>query len=96
MPYKECPQCGRLFYVPDPALWAYKSHYRRNGIDIVEFLHTWSCYLKYEKDHGIKRYGNRDGSLFDGIEDDKEENFRDTERVYHKRKDTKTRRADYV
>ena len=86
MPYKKCPQCGRLFYVPDPLIWVYKSQYRRDGKDVVEFLHTWSCYVKYEKDHGIKRYGNRDGALFDGAENDKEEDFRDTERVYRKHK----------
>lgn len=99
MPYKYdkiCPQCGRMFYVTNPIDWVYKSCYRKNGHDEVMFLCRWSCYRSFERENGIKRYGNRDGSLFDGVEDMKEEDLKKSERTYHKRKDTKTRRADNV
>lgn len=69
MPYKTCPQCGKLFYVPDPIIWVFKSSYRKNGHDITDYLCKWSCFRSFEQENGIRRYKNRDGRLFDNKEE---------------------------
>lgn len=86
MPYKKCPQCGRLFYVPDPLIWVYRSNYKKNGYEMTTYLCRWSCFRTFEQENGIKRYKNRDGALFSGAENDKEEDFQNTERIYKKHK----------
>lgn len=65
MAYRTCPQCGRLFYVPDQTTWAYKSSYKKDGYEVVNCLCRWSCMRKFEQNNGINRYGNWDGKLFD-------------------------------
>ena len=49
--YDTCPQCGKLFFVPEREVWRYKARYNEKYI----YLHTWSCQRAWEKEHPPKK-----------------------------------------
>lgn len=53
--YKTCPACGKTFYVIEPELWAYKHEGHIAGADKREFLCSWSCLRKHEKNYQKKK-----------------------------------------
>lgn len=43
---KKCPVCGKVFWVSDPAIWAYRLKLR--GGKIHRFACSWHCLREYQ------------------------------------------------
>lgn len=46
--WKECPECGALFFVPDVESWAYKRYVSENGQTHMTYFCIWSCLRTFE------------------------------------------------
>jgi len=48
---RKCPVCGKSIFITTSE-WAYK---RSNGGKAVRYMCSYSCLLKYDKEHPVKR-----------------------------------------
>ena len=57
--WKNCPQCGKLFFVTDPDAWAYKRSVSRDGNGRQEHFCKWSCLLAFDREYEKQKQEKR-------------------------------------
>ena len=52
--YKNCPTCGKQFFIPYLDDWAYR-RYKKGAIHDRIYICSWSCLRKWDAEHEDKR-----------------------------------------
>ena len=52
--YKNCPTCGKEFFVPQLDDWVFK-RYRRDKTKELMYFCKWSCVRKWDAEHPDRR-----------------------------------------
>jgi hypothetical protein len=57
--YKVCRECGKVFYVLRPELWAYKKKIETKQEKTMAYFHTYSCKKSFEEKYNAQKVDGR-------------------------------------